>query len=358
MNNNNSVNKVFLIRSHYPHWGKHSGINQFVRYLDNSRYQIKEHVINRQQSKFAPIRVIKRSIAKILRLNGPKVYTINDLVAELIALVHVKLFGYQTIFYLDGEHSLHLLPKLLGKVQENRNTKIISMFHQPPDKLHTLINPNIFNFLDRVIVLSRIQADDLAKFLPDNKISVLPHGIDIDYFTPKNNTNNNKKFTCLSVGNWLRDYESVLFVARHFELNFPNVEFQIVTNKIDHNQCIKNIRLFQGISDQELLSLYHNADIFFMPMEDATANNAILEALACGLPIITTELQGIKETYLPGDEAILIPPKDTKGYIEAINFLIENRETLATKGLAARQRAIELSWVNFAKSIDNLIIDG
>jgi glycosyltransferase involved in cell wall biosynthesis len=345
--------KIFLIRTLQPHWGEHSGINQFIKYFDPSRFEVREHIVYRKRVKFAPFRLLKRMISTLLSRGGPKKYTTGDFRAEMSAFLHVMLFGYDVVFYLDGEHSLYRLPKILAGF--GKKPKIIAMFHQPPETLHTLINPDVFKFIDRAIVLSHLQANDLSRFLPRDRISVLQHGIDADYFQPDPSRKEPGGFICLSVGNWLRDYDTVLSVAEGMR-EYPDIEFHIVSSKVNPPSEPGNIHVHQNISDEDLLHLYQKADVFFMPMLDATANNAIVEALACGVPIVTTQLPGI-EYYLPGKEAILVEPGDPALYQEAILKLFNDRTIAARMSEQARVRGVELSWANFARQIEQIVLD-
>ncbi len=348
--------KIFLIRSLQPHWGQHSGINQFIKYVDPSLIKVSEHVVDRTQSAFAPIRFLKRIISTRLSKGGPKVYRTGDFRAEISALMHVILFGYDVVFYLDGEHSLNKLPKILAKIGNRRKKpKIIAMFHQPPETLHTLINADVFKSIDHAIVLSRLQANDLVRFLPRSRISELLHGIDVDYFQPDPSRKEKDKFICLSVGYWLRDYDTVLAVSERMK-GFPDIEFHIVSSKVCPPAGSINIRVHKNVSDEDLLHLYQKADVFFMPMLDATANNAILEALACGVPIVTTQLPGI-ESYLSEKEAILIEPGNPERYENAI-LALHNDRTIATRmSEQARAKADELSWTKFARQIEHIILN-
>ncbi len=348
--------KIFLIRTFQSHWGEHSGINQFIKYIDRSRFEVKEHIVYRKRSKFAPFRLLKRFISTYLSRGGPKVYCTDDFLAEISALIHVVLFDYDVVFYLDGEHSLNKLPKILARFgNKDKRPKIITMFHQPPEILHTLINTDVLKFIDHAIVLSRLQADDLARFMPRDSISELLHGIDVEYFRPDTSRKEKDKFICLSVGNWLRDYDTVIAVSERMR-KYPNIEFHIVSAKVSPPEEPGNIHVHKNISDESLLHLYQKADVFFMPMLDATANNAILEALACGVPIITTRLSGI-ESYISAKEAILIEPGNPALYQDAILTLFCDRTILPRMSERARARAVELSWENFARQIEHIIVD-
>lgn len=347
--------KIFMIRTLYSHWGEHSGINQFIKYIDRSRFEVTEFIVDRSRSRFAPLRFLQRKISTLLSKGGPKVYLTTDFRAEMSALKHVILHNYDSVFYLDGEHSLNRLPRMLQQLGRKKRPRIISMFHQPPETLHDLINTDILKSVDHVIVLSRLQAEDLSRFMPRNRISELLHGIDVEYFRPDASRREPGKFICLSVGNWLRDYATVLAVAERMRAH-RDIEFHIVSSKVEPAPGADNIQVHQNISDQDLLHLYQRTDVFFMPMLDATANNAILEALACGVPIVTTRLSGV-ESYLTGDEALLVEPGDPARYQEAILGLYNDHSTVARMSKAARARGEELSWANFARQVENIMLN-
>jgi glycosyltransferase involved in cell wall biosynthesis len=295
---------------------------------------------------------LKRIFSTLLRRGGPKVYCTDDFWAEFLALIHAILYKYDVIFYLDGEHSLNMLPKLLAKATNNK-TKIISMFHQPPEMLHTLINNNVFKYIDHAIVLSRLQAEDLSSVMQRDSISELLHGVDVDYFKPDNTCRDKVKFIVLSVGNWLRDYDTVIKVSDSMR-SYPDIDFHVVASRVSLPEGQHNIQVHKNISDDELLHLYQKANVFFMPMLDATANNAILEALACGVPIVTTHLSGV-ESYLSDKAAILVEPGNPELYQDAILSLYNDPAIATRMSEYGRIRSIELSWRNFARQIEHII---
>jgi glycosyltransferase involved in cell wall biosynthesis len=51
----------------------------------------------------------------------------------------------------------------------------------------------------------------------------------------------------------------------------------------------------RNISDESLLGLYRSADLLLLPLIESTANNAMLEATSCGLPIVTTDVGGVRD---------------------------------------------------------------
>ena len=64
-----------------------------------------------------------------------------------------------------------------------------------------------------------------------------------------------------------------------------------------------------SVSEAELVDLYQRADALLLPVTGATANNAVLESLACGTPVISTDVGGIPEIFGPLRRR-LIPAND------------------------------------------------
>ena len=66
-----------------------------------------------------------------------------------------------------------------------------------------------------------------------------------------------------------------------------------------------------GLYSEQVRELYRRATLLFLPFIDAAANNGIVEALACGLPIVSTRVGGIPD-YVPDDCGRLCAPGDGK----------------------------------------------
>jgi len=84
-------------------------------------------------------------------------------------------------------------------------------------------------------------------------------------------------------------------------------------------------------------------------------NNCSLEAMACGLPVITTDCGGCREFAINGLTAIVIPPKNAELLAKKIRLLLKNpklRQRLATQGF---KKSLEYDWPKFVKDWENLV---
>ncbi len=141
--------------------------------------------------------------------------------------------------------------------------------------------------------------------------------------------------------------------AKELFKEYKDIEFHIVASPIDYTEELHNIHFHTNIDDDELLRLYQSTDIIFLPLNQATANNAILEGAACGLAVISTNFDSIK-VYMPGDESFLIDNNDENIFAEHILKLYKDRLLLAKMSIKARVRAKELSWNNIVLEYENL----
>jgi glycosyltransferase involved in cell wall biosynthesis len=133
-------------------------------------------------------------------------------------------------------------------------------------------------------------------------------------------------------------------------------EFQIVSNAVSGHEIPGNVSVQSGIDDDALRAMYQQADVLFLPVTSATANNTVLEGIACGLPVVTTDLASLR-CYLPGQEAILIKENDPEHLAAALLKLYHNPELRTEMAEAARRRALDLSWVKVAHEHASVYID-
>lgn len=99
--------------------------------------------------------------------------------------------------------------------------------------------------------------------------------------------------------------------------------------------------VFTGaVSNAELRSLYGSADVFVYPTLGDTLPLVVLEAMACGLPVVSTTVGGIPFAVRP-DCGILLPPGDAAAVSEAVTFLLSAPEQRRAMGINARKRVEE-----------------
>jgi glycosyltransferase involved in cell wall biosynthesis len=96
-----------------------------------------------------------------------------------------------------------------------------------------------------------------------------------------------------------------------------------------------------------LIQLYREADAVLVPVRDATANNAALEALACGTPVISTMVGGIPD-YVDNTCGWLFENAEVARIVKLIGDIWNHREIAWSRRSAARSKALLFSWKRVA----------
>jgi glycosyltransferase involved in cell wall biosynthesis len=84
-------------------------------------------------------------------------------------------------------------------------------------------------------------------------------------------------------------------------------------------------------------------DIFCLPSYREGVPNALLEATACGLPIVTTDTPGCRDVVTNGVNGLLVPVKDAQAVADALELLINDPDLRRRMGSAGRELAINFS---------------
>jgi len=95
-----------------------------------------------------------------------------------------------------------------------------------------------------------------------------------------------------------------------------------------------------GVSNEELRALYHLADLFVYPTLADSLPLVVLEAMACGLPVVSTTVGGIPFAVRP-EAGVLVPPGDVTAVSMAVNDLLADPSRRRAMGATARARVIE-----------------
>ncbi|MEQ9504185.1 MAG: glycosyltransferase [Deltaproteobacteria bacterium] len=314
---------LYLVTKRMPHHKTRAGYNQLVRHLDA------DAVVTAPSG-----RLWRMAGAATRRLWKPFTrtawYGAPSLVAELeLALRARRAPGVVHVMY--GEDLL----LATGRIDPRH--KVIATFHQPPERFDALVRtPRVWSQLDAVIVLDDHNEAVWSARVP--RVFRLTLGVDVDYWRPGGARGRH----VLTVGNHLRDFDLLLAaVARRPDLEFDLVIPEAVGRRFagyDHVRC------HHDISDASLLELFQSAGVLFLPLRGGSASNTVLQALACGLGVVTSAYAGAS-TYLDDAVARFAPAGALDAHLDALDAALADPVDPAI----ARARAETMSWAAVAE---------
>lgn len=220
---------------------------------------------------------------------------------------------------------------------------------------HSFRNYNLKSYLFTnnnltIVPVSQWMAEFVKEsFLRDKKIKVIQNGVDVKIFTPTDKKNNDK-FTILAVSNVWNKSKGLYDIFKLREL-LPT-EYEIVVVGLSLKQIkdlplgIKGIQRTQNI--QELVNLYSMSNVFVNPTYADTFPTVNIEALACGIPVITYKTGGSPEAV---DEKTGVVVE--QGNVNALAEAIKQIKNTPFSSQDCRQRAEQ--FFNKNKCFDKYI---
>ena len=337
--------KINLIYNKIPHHASHSGYDQLARYLVD---KVATNNLESDVPKWIPWPVWSWMADRF----GPWIsarsrmdwYDIWGLSLEIGAGFQLMKGNGSIYHLLYGENSYRHLGSLRS-LARRKGSRIIASYHQPPEVFERVVRcKSILKKLDAIIAVSQNQASYFASFVGDDKVFVVPHGVDTDYFCPIEKEESNGR-QCVFVGQWLRDFEMMRAVVANLGARDAQVKFKIITSedKASVFNGARNIEVLNSISDAQLLEAYQTADMLVLPLTDCTANNSLLEGLACGLPVVTTDVGGVRD-YVDSSCARIVRSGDVNSMSEAILTLASDGSMRSEMGKQSRRQALTYDW--------------
>jgi phosphatidylinositol alpha-1,6-mannosyltransferase len=262
-------------------------------------------------------------------------------VAFAMQLLRHALTGERAALVICGH--LHLLPLawLAARHQRARLALIVHGFEAfGPARHHTLSNV-LVNRIDAFIAVSRYSADRFVQWsnVARERGFILPNCVDVDRFTPGERDRSlvdryglHSSKVMLTVGRMAageryKGFDEVIDVMPQLLERFPDLKYLIVGDGSDRGRLeatvkmlgLSNYVIFAGrIPESEKVAHYNLADAFVMPSYGEGFGIALIEAAACGLPIVGSSADGSRDALLDGRLGRMVDPKKPDELIEAI----------------------------------------
>jgi glycosyltransferase involved in cell wall biosynthesis len=174
-----------------------------------------------------------------------------------------------------------------------------------------------------------------AQYIDAKRLFILPNSVDVERFIWANRSFVPGKCEVLFMGGdeavrkGLKDIASI--VPSTLEAN-PNITFHLVGDPADILPVVPEkarvrLRVSPRLDGEDLVKAYHEADIFVLPSYGEGFPNTMLEAMAAGLPIISTPVGAIPEVIEEGRNGFIIEPGDRVALKNHILSLTEDTKS-------------------------------
>lgn len=339
----NDLKTLFITKkwSHHTHSG---GYHQLCNYSSGE-------FVNVEENDRIPFKRIRNKIRRKLIPSSfyTNMYGMKDMIAEWKVFRRSRETNTSVVHAIYAEDQLNFLLSY----RQYLKAALVGTFHLPEESvfMKRVVAAGYsekYKNLDAAVVVSKSMMRFYRDTLGIENLFYIPHGIDTDTFSPNEDRvqkKAKKPLRVLTVGSHGRDWKSFKVVSERTLRDSPGIEFHVVgpKNVLTDLKNRKGYHLYSGIPEEQLIKLYRTTDLLFIPLHFATANNTLLEALACGTPVISTNIGGIPD-YLDESCGWLLPVGDVRSAVELLKQLSQNPQKLIDKKNEARRKALQFDW--------------
>ncbi len=325
---------LMVVVRRWANRGKNTDIEHLRRFFPGATFVSTEHAIKR------PYRLLK-AVAGWARQDG---YTSYSLGMELAAIQQALRLRPRLIHFWYADHEYRhtwLAARLIGaRIVGTLFFSIEEFERRMPSKEH-------LRRLDLVLASGRRQMDYLKSFVDEHKIAYLPLGVDTSFFCPPADPARRWAggLRLLQVGVNRRDFSTLRMVFLRLKDKYPDLTLEMVgcRGAQDGFEGQPGITFHPFLNDEQLLDVYHRATLLILPLLEGGSSQALNEALATGLPVVTNQMPNL-EDYASTEGVAMCPPGDADAMFRACDALLSSRERWEQASQHARRHMQQFDW--------------
>lgn len=278
-----------------------------------------------------------------------------------------------------NEPVMGVVTRLAARTARKNGTKVMYMTHgfhffKGAPKKNWLIFYNIEHWASRLCdVITTINREDYkrAKKMHTPVVRYI-HGIGInpERLSKVDNRSdirqelllNKDAFLCISVGELNENKNHQVVIKALGELKDPDIHY-IICGKGDQLDNLKNLAKEQGVQNNihflgyrmDVLDICSQSDLFVFPSHREGLPIAPLEAMYCGLPLITSNIRGLVDYMKEGKTGYLTDPDDVNSFATKIRKLKSDPQLRVEMGKNSQKAVLPFLLDNSRKEVLNLI---
>jgi len=270
-------------------------------------------------------------------------------VAYQVALA-LKIAHRDCLLITNGDDNL----KLIVNIRRVTSIPVYAVFHHTPSTLEQILADTPPLLVDGAICVARCQVPVIQRIAPPGRTWFVPHGVDTEYFTPRTALSNQPSVLCAGVHQ--RDFDTLRKSADLIMRAVSAVSVRLIAPRayLPPELNLGPVKLITDVSDKQLLEEYRRAWVVLLPLKDSTANNSLLESMACGRPIVASDIGGVRD-YAGVECGALCAPGDAHAHAAATIDLLLDPMRREAAGRAARAKAQAFAWPAIRAQIRKLL---
>ncbi len=332
--------KVLHLRERIAWFGGHSGYEQLTRHL----------------LLLQPVRTVKPRRGRLARYLGSAYAKLHGRYGRgATSLSELEFRMRRSLCRRDASHILYLENHFeLLSAWPKAHKDLIGTIHLPP----SVWKPEQCRLLSSVhsgVVLYQRDMPFFERYVGSGRVRFIHHGADTDFFKP-DLTKLNTPPRILYSGVYLRNEAMLVRVVERLVKKTPELRVDLLV-PLHHRNAPALAPLLRhsavtwhaGLNDEQLRELYQKSYLMLLPLNDSGANTAVVEALTSGLPIVTTDVGGIRD-YAGAEVFPVVANNDDDAMVDLVGEYLSKpgwRDEIAQR---CRQFAEEkLAWPTVAR---------
>ena len=217
-------------------------------------------------------------------------------------------------------------------------------------------------FTDYIITLSSFAEKTLIdNGFPANRIYKTYLGTNLSVFKPKNHYNTEGVLELYFVGtlSYRKGLPFMMQLLNTLIERGLNIRLTLIGPVDDFDVPVLDAPYFRYIpflSHAELVNMHHDLDLFLFPSHIDSWAQVVIEALACGSPVLVSENTGAKDAVAQGG-GVVLPVGNLMAWVSAIEFFYNNRHFLQKMGEKAALVAQQYSWEAYHQQVFDVLTD-
>jgi len=199
--------------------------------------------------------------------------------------------------------------------------------------------------------------------VPEHKLRVIPNGLDLRRYAPAPARGAIRRVVMVANLRAEKGHETLIGAIPAIAARHPDATFSFAGNG-PRRDALHTLARALGVETRvrflgecrDVPALLADSDLFVLPSRSEAFPNAVIEAMAAGLPVVASDVGGIPEVVRDGVTGVLVPPDDVPALADAVAGLMDAPRRAAALGQVARDTVEHYSIDRMVEAFERLYL--